>query len=162
MRVEQRIGRIDRLGQQSEPIAVVSFVHKDTIDDLIYQRLYVRLDLCRQALGDFEAVLGEEVRELTADLLSGLLTEQQKAQRIDLAGQALENLRNTEKQLEDAAGGLIAHGDLTLRTVRAAHELNRWILWSQLSGSRHWRHRVASHDRKCSENIGASRTGSRR
>ncbi len=127
MRLEQRIGRIDRLGQRAETISILNLVHKDTIDDRIYEKLYVRLDLCRRALGDFEAVLGERMRQLQNELLSGTLTPEQQERRIEQTSQALENLRQQEEKLEEAAAGLIAHGDYILQTVRAAHELNRWI-----------------------------------
>lgn len=127
MRVEQRIGRVDRLGQASPAVTVLSLLHEDTIDARIYDKLYDRLDLCKQALGDFEAVLGEEIRILTRDLLKGTLSPIQQAARIEQTAQALENLRDNERRLEDQAAGLIAHGDFILRTVKAAHELNRWV-----------------------------------
>ena len=40
MRVEQRIGRIDRVGQASEFISVLNFLHENTIDQRIWDRLY--------------------------------------------------------------------------------------------------------------------------
>ncbi len=43
MRIEQRIGRIDRIGQMSKRILVWNFVHKDTIDALIIARLAKRI-----------------------------------------------------------------------------------------------------------------------
>jgi superfamily II DNA or RNA helicase len=127
MKVEQRIGRVDRLGQKSPTVTVLSLLHEDTIDARIYERLYQRLELCKHALGDFEAVLGEQIRALTRDLLMGTLSSEQQARRIEDAAQALENLRDNERELEDEAAGLIAHGDFILRAVKAAHELNRWM-----------------------------------
>src|SRR6185369_3858452 len=49
MRVEQRIGRIDRLGQKAEKIIIWNLFYEDTIDARIYQRLYKKLDLCRSS-----------------------------------------------------------------------------------------------------------------
>jgi hypothetical protein len=83
--VEQRIGRIDRLGQKSPTISVINLLSEGTIDERIYSRLYKRLDICRRALGDFEEALGEILRELTVDLLRGNLTpeaERQNGQQI--------------------------------------------------------------------------------
>ena len=127
MRIEQRIGRIDRLGQTADKISIINLLNKDTIDDRIYQRLYEKLDLCRQALGDFEAILGDEVQILSRDLLANRLTPEQQEKRIDDAAMAIQNRRNTQDQLETEAASLIAHGDFILRRVTAAHELNRWI-----------------------------------
>lgn len=127
MRVEQRIGRIDRIGQRAETITVISLLHENTIDARIYERLYQRLDLCRHALGDFEAVLGETVQRMTRDLLFGHLSEEQQEDRIDQAAQALENLKKEQEELEEQAASLIAHGDYILTTIKAAHEFSRWI-----------------------------------
>jgi len=127
MRVEQRIGRLDRLGQEATIILIWNMFFANTIDARIYARLYEKLDLCRRALGDFEAVLGDEVRKLTNDLLSGHLTDKQQDARIDQTAQALANLAQEEHNLENEASHLVAYGDYILNEVRAARELNRWI-----------------------------------
>lgn len=136
MRLEQRIGRVDRLGQGAEKVLIWNILYAETIDARIYQRLYEKLDLCRTALGDFEAILGEAIRKLTLDLLSGHLTPQQQEQRIDQTAQALENRRLEEQRLEQDAASLIAYGDYILNQVHAARELHRWI------GSEDLRHYV--------------------
>lgn len=127
MRVEQRIGRIDRLGQISDKVLIWNLFYAETIDARIYQRLYEKLDLCQHALGDFDAILGDEIHKLEIDLLSGNLTADQQSQRIDQTAQALENLRNEEERLEAEATHLIAYGDYILNQVKAAQDLNRWI-----------------------------------
>jgi hypothetical protein len=127
MRLEQRIGRIDRLGQEAEKVTIWNLLYANTIDARIYQRLYDKLDLCRYALGDFEAILGDAIRKLEIDLLSGHLSVEQQERRIEQTAQALENLRLEESQLEDNAASLVAYGDYILNQVQAARELNRWI-----------------------------------
>lgn len=132
MRIEQRIGRLDRLGQSAERILIWNLVYAETIDSRIYVRLYEKLDLCRTALGDFEAVLGDEIRQLTIDLLSDRLNPAQQERRIDQTAQALANLKNEQEHLEGEASHLIAYGDYILRQIQAAHELNRWITGDDL------------------------------
>lgn len=127
MRLEQRIGRIDRLGQEAPIVFIWNILYANTIDSRIYQRLYEKLDLCRTALGDFEAILGEEIHKLEIDLLSGHLSVEQQERRIDQTAQALENLRLEEQHLEHEASSLIAYGDYILNEVQAARELHRWI-----------------------------------
>ncbi len=127
MRVEQRIGRVDRLGQAAEAVTIINLLHRETIDDHIYRRLYERLRLCERALGGFESVLGEEIAKLAPDLLSGGLTTLQIEQRIDQTRQAIENRMKLEEELEGEAAALIAHGDHILRSIHAAHEMHRWI-----------------------------------
>ncbi len=127
MRLEQRIGRIDRLGQQAEKVLIWNILYDKTIDARIYHRLYNKLDLCRTALGDFEAILGDEIRKLEIDLLSGRLSEEEQNKRIDQSAQALENLRLEEQHLEQDAASLVAYGDYILNHVQAARDLHRWI-----------------------------------
>jgi len=127
MRLEQRIGRVDRLGQKAEKVAIWNILYDDTIDSRIYTRLYDKLDLCRQALGDFEAILGDEIRKLEIDLLSGRLSKEQEEARLEQTRQAFENLRLEENKLEQDASSLVAYGDYILNHVQAARELNRWI-----------------------------------
>jgi superfamily II DNA or RNA helicase len=127
MRLEQRIGRIDRIGQVSQKILIWNILYADTIDARIYERLYEKLDLCRKALGDFEAILGDAINKLTIDLLSDHLTPEQQEQLIDQTAQALENRRLEEQHLEQDAANLVAYGDYILNQVTAARELNRWI-----------------------------------
>lgn len=132
MRLEQRIGRVDRLGQYADKIIIWNILYENTIDARIYRRLYDKLDLCRTALGDFEGILGDSIRKLEIDLLSGRLTEEQQEQRIEQTAQALENLRIEESQLEQDAASLVAYGDYILNQVQAAKELHRWISGSDI------------------------------
>ena len=127
MRVEQRIGRVDRLGQKADKVLIWNLFYNDTIDSRIYERLYERLDLCRQALGSFEPILGKEIQKLERELLTGHLTPAQQEAKIDQTAQALTNLRKEEEQLEENATHLIAHGDYILNQIHEAHDLNRWI-----------------------------------
>lgn len=127
MRVDQRIGRIDRLGQEAERVTIWNILYANTIDARIYKRLYEKLDLCRTALGDLEAVIGDEIRRLEIDLISRTLSPEQQELRLEQTAQALENRRLQEQHLENDATSLVAYGDYILGQVHAARELNRWI-----------------------------------
>ena len=127
MRVEQRIGRIDRLGQPAEKIRVWNLFYEDTIDDRIYHRLFERLNVFEGALGGLETVLGDRIQELTQALFSKYLTPEQELTRIEQTALALENRQLQEMRLEDEATDLTAYGDYILRQVKAARELHRSI-----------------------------------
>ena len=126
-KIEQRIGRIDRIGQQEEQILIWNLVYEDSIDDRVYERLLDRLGAFRQALGSMEAVLGEEVRKLAYELLSHKLTPEQMDRRIDSSAVAIENTQRRQIQLESEAANLIAHGEYIQNKVRAADEVGRYI-----------------------------------
>lgn len=127
MRVEQRIGRVDRLGQQSPKINVWNLFYKNTIDARIYYRLFNRLKIFEGALGSLEPVLGKMIRELERDLFSTRLTPQQEEERIEQTRQAIENRRLIEDDLESKASHLTAYGDYILNQVKAARDLHRSI-----------------------------------
>ncbi|MEE4136364.1 MAG: hypothetical protein V2I32_09825, partial [Desulforhopalus sp.] len=78
--------------------------------------------------GGLEAVLGDQIRELTEELLSGQLTPSQEEERIEQTEQALTNLLALERQLEEEAVDLVAHGDYILKHIKAARELPRNII----------------------------------
>jgi len=126
-RIEQRIGRIDRIGQEESKILIWNFVYADTVDDRVYEMLDRRLNTFRQSLGSMEAVLGEKIRTLGYELLSHKLTPAQEKKRIDAAGVAIETINRQQQQLESEATQLIAHGDFIQNKVKAAHELGRFI-----------------------------------
>jgi len=127
MRVEQRIGRIDRIGQSAERILIWNLIYEDTIDERIYNRLASRLQASASAIGDMESVLGERIQDLTRDLLLHELTPEQEEQRIIQTQQAIANLERQNRELEDNAAFLVAHGDTILQKVKAAKELGRFI-----------------------------------
>ena len=132
MKIEQRIGRIDRHGQKAEKIKIFNFCYDNTIDQRIYERLFQRLDIFQRALGDMEAILGEQISQLTRELFSFKLTPEQEEARIEQTSQAIERLRAEENALEEQASNLIAHSGHILNTVKAAHEFSKRITEADL------------------------------
>jgi hypothetical protein len=131
-RIEQRIGRIDRLGQKADIIHVWNLFFADTIDDRIVGRLMERLRIFEEALGEAEAVVGEEIRKLESALLSRPLTLEEENARIDAAAQALENLRIHREELERNAAHMMAHGQRVIEKIDAARELARRVIDTDL------------------------------
>ncbi|MFZ4829172.1 MAG: SNF2-related protein, partial [Phototrophicaceae bacterium] len=64
MRVEQRIGRIDRYGQQSDKVLIYNFVTPETVEERIYFRCFDRLGIFSDTLGDLEEILGDVMNNL--------------------------------------------------------------------------------------------------
>jgi len=64
MRIEQRIGRIDRYGQQSETVAIYNLITPGTVDAEIYERCLLRIGIFHQAIGGSEEILGKITQEL--------------------------------------------------------------------------------------------------
>ena len=62
MRIEQRIGRIDRFGQMAENITILNFAVEGTIDAAILHRLYHRIRIFENTLGMLDPLLGKAIR----------------------------------------------------------------------------------------------------
>lgn len=127
MKVEQRIGRIDRIGQQAEAISIVNFVYQDTIDDRILTRLFEKLKLFEDALGCTEDVLQDGINVLTRDLLSGHLTPEQQEQRIDQARTVMEQNRRDMEQIRQHEADFVGLGEFVRSKVSHARETHRRI-----------------------------------
>lgn len=132
MKVEQRIGRIDRIGQRAKKISIWNLYYNDTIDQRIYDRLYKRLKIFEKALGGMEAILGEKIAELTGELIRNKLSPEQEAERIERTALAVEQIRHDEEELERQASHLIAHSGYIIEQVQAAHDFNKRITESDL------------------------------
>lgn len=131
-KIEQRIGRIDRIGQEAPKILIWNFIYAETVDDRVYSRLLQRLNIFERALGSMEMILGDEIRSLSYELLSHNLTPEQEQDRIDKARVAIENVNRMHEKLEAEASSLIAHGDFIQNKVKAAKELGRYIRGNDL------------------------------
>ncbi len=57
--VEQRIGRVDRIGQKSEAISVVNVVVRGSLDERIYQLVLSRIGVFERFVGDTRPILEE-------------------------------------------------------------------------------------------------------
>jgi SNF2 family DNA or RNA helicase len=58
MKIEQRIGRVHRLGQTRE-VQVINMALKDTIDDYVVRLLYEKIHLFTMTIGALETILAE-------------------------------------------------------------------------------------------------------
>ena len=85
MRIEQRIGRIDRHGQKSESVAIFNLITPGTVDADIYERCLVRIGVFNSALGGSEEILGEitrEIRDIAENLSLTVEDRQEKLQQL--------------------------------------------------------------------------------
>jgi ATP-dependent helicase HepA len=98
MKVEQRIGRIDRFGQESSRIRIYNMVIDDSIESRILLRLYNRIGLFEKAIGDIEAILGEEIRELSRKVYSSDLTPEEESRLTD---QTVSSILRRQQELEE-------------------------------------------------------------
>ena len=127
MRVEQRIGRIDRVGQNSPVLYIINFNIENTIEQRVYQRLHEKLHLFSSTLGDMEAILGKTIRELTVDLFTHRLTVEEENMRISQTAQVLYNKMAQLQILEEQGVELVGLSDYIQRKIEEDHNKGRYI-----------------------------------
>ncbi|MBD2014347.1 DEAD/DEAH box helicase family protein [Microcoleus sp. FACHB-53] len=127
MRVEQRIGRLDRIGQKSDRISIVHFSIKNTIEEYILSRLYERINIFEESIGDLEEILGEETEQLISEFFNSSLTEEEIKQRTDDTIIAIANKKAEQEDLESEAINMMAFSDYILSTINKSREQGRWL-----------------------------------
>jgi len=132
MRVEQRIGRIDRLGQKADRISIINFSLVDTIEERILDRLYDRINVFQESIGDLENILGEATEKLLTTLFEPDLTDAERLKRADETASAILKQRLEQDQLEQEAVNLMAFSDQILHAVTKSRNQGRWLTSEEL------------------------------
>lgn len=132
MRVEQRIGRIDRIGQEADTIVIINFHVHGTIDGSIYQHLYSKIGIFEENIGDLEGIMGSHVGRLTKDLLANALTAEQAAEKIRLTAEAIERERAFTAEIDEESDTLLGLRSYLQSSVRQGRSLGRYIKPSEL------------------------------
>ena len=100
MKVEQRIGRIDRKGQQSESVTIINLITPGTVDADIYERCLLRIGVFESALGGSEEILGDITTELREIAESHELTQEERRVRLRQLADNKILLVQEQEQLE--------------------------------------------------------------
>ena len=82
MRVEQRIGRIDRLGQQHGSIRIVNLHYEGTVETDVYRALRNRIGLFETVVGRLQPILARLPSAISDAVLSGRGREDAERARV--------------------------------------------------------------------------------
>ena len=102
MRVEQRIGRIDRIGQVHPEVLIKNYFYKDTVEATVYQRLEDRIGWFQDVVGELQPILNRIGEVIQKAALSGrearekLLEEEITKIKEDLQARQVEALNLDE------------------------------------------------------------------
>lgn len=108
MEVEQRIGRIDRIGQVEKKIGVLNFHTPGTIETDIIERVMERIGVFEHAIGELEPILDAQWRGVESLLFDFTLDPEQKRLRTEQMIQAIEMRAKDLEFVESAAPMLIS------------------------------------------------------
>lgn len=121
MDIEQRIGRIDRFGQQSEVVNIYSMVVAGSIQEDIYERLLNRIGIFKGTIGDMEAILDapapsnnrisirQMMEESERELYIKKLTPAERARKMEEVAQAIENERENIRHLDEGLNNTLTN-----------------------------------------------------
>lgn len=146
MEIEQRIGRIDRIGQMEETMLVVNFVNDDTIDERILSRLLDRIGIFESSIGVLEPIIAANATEVLEAGFDFTLTDEQREQKMHEALAAIEEQRAGLQDVSDASSALLVSNDVDVagleddlvRTGRyiGQHELAQLLDdWARVDGA---------------------------
>ena len=106
MRIEQRIGRIDRRGQKSDTVKIYNMITEGTIDAVIYDRCLSKIGVFEASIGDCSEILGDISDQIFKIMFDPELTDEERQMKIEqmadnevMKVQELHRLEQEEKSL---------------------------------------------------------------
>lgn len=135
MRIEQRIGRIDRRGQKSEAVNIYNVITENTIDAEIYYRCLMRIGIFENSIGECEEILGEIATGIEGIILDSSLTDDERKRKLEqIADNEVRKLQEITR-LEEEEKELFGF-DLTEFTTaqEIRHAENPWLTPQGLQG----------------------------
>lgn len=132
MEVEQRIGRLDRIGQQSAKIHIINLWTIGTIEERILKRLYERIGIFEHSVGSLDPVLGAIVADLEGLLLDASLTPQEQIAKAEQIALVIEAERQTLEQLEQQAGSFMGVDAFFDEEIAGIQRARRYVTGEQL------------------------------
>ena len=126
MRIEQRIGRIDRRGQESEVVHIYNCVVNGTIDADIYHRCFWRIGIFEQSLGECSEILGNIERSIKEIVFDSNLTDEERIIKFEkMADNEIGHI-NELRRLEDESKDIFGI-NMTDYTFEIAEADNPWV-----------------------------------
>ena len=103
MKLEQRIGRLDRIGQESQEIYIYNFFMEETVETDVIHALIKRINLFEESIGILEPIIGR----IEKDFKSVIFAEEDGKKRKNLnefyrtLDEEIRKAKEIEMQLDD-------------------------------------------------------------
>lgn len=108
MKIEQRIGRIDRRGQMSEAVKIYNMITSGTIDANIYERCLLKINIFENSIGDCAEILGQINKQITKIMYEQGLTEDERNKKLEKMAEndilKINEIRRLEADEKDLYG----------------------------------------------------------
>jgi hypothetical protein len=121
MVVEQRIGRIDRIGQAAKVMFIRNLVLKDSIEVRILERLFDRIAIFESSIGEIDPILGsnESIQDVATRALFGQVTDADVDAMLERTRTAQELQRREAGELDRRVEELVAADQVLLDEIQA-------------------------------------------
>jgi hypothetical protein len=156
MRVEQRIGRIDRIGQEYERVWIRNYFYEGTVEATVYQRLDDRIASFESVVGELQPILSQVARVIEAaamandkqrgEMIAKAVTEiNQKVQSAETPSLDLDKLAADEVAAPEKAAAPVTMRELEKTLVESKALGDRFRVHPAISGAHlldwhgHWR-----------------------
>ena len=113
MEIEQRIGRIDRIGQVEQKVLIANFVNYATIDERIMDRVLRRIEIFEKSIGPLEPIIQSELKSLQT-AFDFTLTPEERERRADEALAAIEMQAAGLAEVSDSSAALLLSNDVDI------------------------------------------------
>jgi len=123
MIVEQRIGRVQRLGTEHASVAIFNIILRNTFEEYIVGRLMEKLQMASHAIGDIESLLeasgisddddngfDEKIRQLVIAALAGKDVTRATRQEEQSILEAKQELEREQKNIDNMLGSMDGSG----------------------------------------------------
>ena len=107
MRIEQRIGRIDRMGQKADKIIIGNLCIENTIDVVINRVLLSRISAATDLVGEMEPIIAQGLAEINELIITKEFTEEELIKREKEIEQRIEKARQTREEFDEARYELV-------------------------------------------------------
>lgn len=119
MVVEQRIGRVDRIGQEAERIVIVNLVVAESVEERILQRLLEKIGIFESSVGEIDPIIGDQIEALTKQSLSGKLNDAELKNEIARQEQVIISRTKEARSFQTEVENLFAGDQALLDEINA-------------------------------------------
>lgn len=113
MRVEQRIGRIDRIGQENPVVEIINYAYEDSVDGDIYEELESRLNLFEDVVGPMRPVLNS----LEGDIKTAVMGSDEDTTSEQVTTEAEERAETARAKAEETGLDEEDDGEVTRESL---------------------------------------------
>lgn len=113
MEVEQRIGRIDRIGQKSEKILIRNFYNDEAIDSRIMFKVLQRIEIFEKSIGELEPIISQHM-DVLHSAMDFELSQEQRDEKSRQFLIAIEAQKEQLQEVSESSAGLMISNDVDI------------------------------------------------